>query len=104
MVETCTYPSNQTVSLSDPSSTAFSVTRFRGDEDKAKSVYKGIQPLVAEDIAEDIVWAASRKEHMSVPTFASRVRVVVADFFAGGNRNVAEIFVMPVHQASPNIS
>lgn len=45
---------------------AFSVTRFRGDEDKAKNVYKGIQPLVAEDIAEDIVWAASRKDHMSV--------------------------------------
>ncbi|GHJ90367.1 hypothetical protein NliqN6_6769 [Naganishia liquefaciens] len=62
--------------------TSFSVTRFRGDEDKAKNVYKGIQPLVAEDIAEDIVWAASRKDHI----------------------NVAEIFVMPVNQASPNIA
>ncbi|KAJ9099245.1 hypothetical protein QFC21_004125 [Naganishia friedmannii] len=62
--------------------TSFSVTRFRGDADKAKSVYKGIQPLVAEDVAEDIVWAASRKEHI----------------------NVAEIFVLPVNQASPNIA
>lgn len=48
-------------------SPAFSVTRFRGDAEKAASVYKGIQPLVAEDIAEDIVWAASRKDNVYVP-------------------------------------
>lgn len=45
---------------------AFSVTRFRGDEKAAKDVYKGLEPLVAEDIAEDIVFAASRKPHMLV--------------------------------------
>lgn len=83
---------------------AFSVTRFRGDEDKAKNVYKGIQPLVAEDIAEDIVWAASRKEHMSVPFLHVEREILWLILFARGNSNVAEIFVMPVNQASPNIA
>jgi 3-hydroxy acid dehydrogenase/malonic semialdehyde reductase len=45
-------------------SLAFSITRFRGDEQAAKKVYEGFQPLTAEDVAEDIVWAASRKDHM----------------------------------------
>lgn len=48
----------------DVTSTAFSITRFRGDEQAAKKVYEGFQPLTAEDVAEDIVWAASRKDHM----------------------------------------
>jgi 3-hydroxy acid dehydrogenase/malonic semialdehyde reductase len=43
---------------------AFSITRFRGDEEAAKKVYQGFEPLTAEDVAEDIVWAASRKDHM----------------------------------------
>lgn len=64
------FPLLPAYTLADSSSgTAFSVTRFRGDADKAASVYKGIQPLVAEDIAEDIVWAASRKEHVYVMPF-----------------------------------
>jgi NADP-dependent 3-hydroxy acid dehydrogenase YdfG len=48
----------------DATWTAFSITRFRGDEQAAKKVYEGFQPLTAEDVAEDIVWAASRKDHM----------------------------------------
>ena len=51
-------PSNEVIS------TAFSITRFRGDEQAAKKVYEGFQPLTAEDVAEYIVWAASRKDHM----------------------------------------
>ncbi|KAI0950368.1 hypothetical protein AcV7_008857 [Taiwanofungus camphoratus] len=62
--------------------TEFSVVRYRGDKAAADKVYEGIQPLTAEDIAEEIVWAASRPPHV----------------------NLAEVFVLPVNQASPTIS
>lgn len=46
--------------------TEFSIVRFNGDEDRAKSVYKGLQPLLAEDIAETIYWVASRPAHVNI--------------------------------------
>ncbi|MCE3278884.1 MAG: short-chain alcohol dehydrogenase [Bacteroidetes bacterium] len=46
--------------------TEFSVVRFKGDDERAKSVYKGMQPLKAEDIAETIYWVASRPAHVNI--------------------------------------
>lgn len=42
--------------------TEFSNVRFKGDLDKAKAVYEGTEPLYAEDIAEFIVFAITRKQ------------------------------------------
>ena len=46
--------------------TDFSLVRFRGDEEKASKVYKGVTPLTPEDIADAIVWAASRPAHVNI--------------------------------------
>ena len=48
--------------------TEFSQIRFRGDEAKAAKVYENITPLSAEDIAETIVWAATRPPHVNINT------------------------------------
>jgi NADP-dependent 3-hydroxy acid dehydrogenase YdfG len=58
--------------------TDFSLVRFHGDAERAAKVYKGVQPLTAEDVAETIVWAASRPAHV----------------------NIARILMTPVQQAN----
>jgi 3-hydroxy acid dehydrogenase / malonic semialdehyde reductase len=46
--------------------TDFSKVRFRGDEDRADRVYQGVVPLTPEDVADAIVWAASRPAHVNI--------------------------------------
>lgn len=46
--------------------TEFSLVRFKGDVGRAKKVYEGMHPLTAEDIAEAIVWVASRPPHVAI--------------------------------------
>ena len=61
--------------------TEFSVVRFKGDMQRADNVYKGYQPLIAEDIADVIWFVISRPSH-----------VVVAD-----------LLVLPTAQASATV-
>lgn len=61
--------------------TEFSIVRFHGDEVRAASVYKGIQPLTAMDVAETVVWSCSRPPHVQV----------------------AEIILLPTSQASAQV-
>ena len=70
---------NIRVSTVDPGAveTNFSNVRFLGDKEKAKSMYKGLIPLVAQDVAEAVVFCATRPPHA----------------------NIAEIIMMPTQQA-----
>ncbi|QMU27958.1 SDR family NAD(P)-dependent oxidoreductase [Adhaeribacter radiodurans] len=58
--------------------TEFSEVRFKGDKERAETVYQGFQPLLAEDIADLIVFMVTRPAHV----------------------NLAEILILPTAQAS----
>jgi serine 3-dehydrogenase len=60
--------------------TEFSQVRFHGDTERAAAVYQGLQPLSADDVAEVILFCATRPPHV----------------------DVADIIVMPTDQASVN--
>ena len=46
--------------------TEFSVVRFNGDEERAKQVYSGMQPLTGTDIAEIVYWVTALPPHINV--------------------------------------
>jgi 3-hydroxy acid dehydrogenase/malonic semialdehyde reductase len=46
--------------------TEFSIVRFRGNVNKANVVYEGIEPLSADDVADAVIYAASRPENIVV--------------------------------------
>jgi 3-hydroxy acid dehydrogenase / malonic semialdehyde reductase len=46
--------------------TEFSLVRFKGDAARARKVYEGIHPLTGEDVAEILVWVASRPPHVNI--------------------------------------
>jgi 3-hydroxy acid dehydrogenase / malonic semialdehyde reductase len=48
--------------------TEFSLVRFAGDAAKAGTVYAGMKPLRAADVADVVAWVASRPAHVNVNT------------------------------------
>jgi 3-hydroxy acid dehydrogenase / malonic semialdehyde reductase len=62
------------VSTVDPGmvETRFSIVRFRGDEERAARVYEGVNPLTAEDVADAVLWCASRPPHVNIDQIVLR--------------------------------
>lgn len=46
--------------------TEFSLVRFKGDQEKSDSIYKGVNPLRPEDIADIILWIAQQPAHINI--------------------------------------
>jgi NADP-dependent 3-hydroxy acid dehydrogenase YdfG len=65
--------------------TEFSLVRFEGDEEKAKQVYQGMQPLLPEDVAAVIYFAVNQPKHVCLnditmtPTQQGSAKAVLRD-------------------------
>lgn len=58
----------------------FSAVRFGGDRDAAEAVYRGVaEPLLAEDVADCIVWAVTRPSHVNIDRMIVRPRAQVSN-------------------------
>jgi NADP-dependent 3-hydroxy acid dehydrogenase YdfG len=57
----------------------FALNRFGGDEQKANAVYAGVdEPLLAEDVADTVVWAVTRPSHVNIDLLVVRPRAQAA--------------------------
>jgi NADP-dependent 3-hydroxy acid dehydrogenase YdfG len=57
----------------------FSLTRFKGDRDRAEQVYAGVaEPLLADDVADAITWMATRPAHVNVDLLVIKPRAQAA--------------------------
>jgi NADP-dependent 3-hydroxy acid dehydrogenase YdfG len=53
----------------------FALNRFRGDAERAASVYEGVaEPLTADDVADTVAWAVTRPSHVNVDLLVLRPR------------------------------
>lgn len=52
----------------------FALNRFGGDQARADAVYQGIEPLVADDIADAIAWSLTRPHHVNIDQLVIRPR------------------------------
>ncbi len=46
--------------------TEFSLVRFKGDSEKAKAPYRGMEPLTGQDIAKATAWALEQPPHVNI--------------------------------------
>jgi NADP-dependent 3-hydroxy acid dehydrogenase YdfG len=54
--------------------TEFALVRFAGDQQRAETVYRGMDPLTGEDVADCIVWAATRPSRVNIDEIVVRPR------------------------------